>query len=619
MVFFQPIESNLAGWVAPLYKVSKYEIARSSSCSIRGDDQSPEGYFDLVDINTGKSIELSKLIKPHIEMVIKEVEEVEDSIGNRSKERVMKHGKLLKSNIIQLNPLPTLIAARMSRTQRNTIVVDWNLVDMINCVKKVLVYEHKVQDWSYMPSYLYKVENKYRLVTEAELDRLGCGRYVFQDDIGIRVLTDRAFYIEAIFPDGRKTEKVKLEAAPELLLKASIDPYGVSLLVELVGDEDDDLDDENCCMNNIKCLSIDTTPCCELFGMSLLRGGLPEIRSRHAFYDDTGSDTYSNSDYRIKNDGIREWNGDNEVQEFSSGFLRLPAEINLIHMSEVGRVGIKLYRDQHDWNKYRLVDKNGVQIPYRITKSGFIEAKLTDGVTYASSDAIETSPMPPPPELEITISLRNPRNPNILMVAQSNELWSQIASVYLYYETTFWTRKSKKITLVSDKKNSSYSNTRRFKLPADTNLRGVDYEIIFTLPDGREWFRKSELKPFEIEVQLEGLLNFLKLFQVIKDSDLIYVRQFLLFVYRWRLYFLITLAVLIFQVIVNFPLIGPFICSVVETAVTTFFDITLFFLEKMYSWSVSKFPAASPLLSQLSNEVTILAQQNSMASVNAAI
>ena len=45
--------------------------------------------------------------------------------------------------------------------------------------------------------------------------------------------------------------------------------------------------------------------------MSLLRGGLPEIRSRHAFYDDTGSDTYSNSDYRIKNDGIRIWGNPN--------------------------------------------------------------------------------------------------------------------------------------------------------------------------------------------------------------------------------------------------------------------------------------------------------------------
>jgi len=454
-------------------------------------------------------------------------------------------------------------------------------------------------------------------VTEAELDQLGCGRYVFQNDIGIRALTDRVFYIEAIFPDGRRTEKVKLEAAPELLLKAVIDPYGQNLLVDLVGDEDDDLDNDNCCTYNMKCLSIDTTPCCELFGISFFRGGLPEIRSRHDFYDDTDNDNYDNGGYRLKDDGTREWNRNNAVREFSSGFLRLPAVINLIHLSEAGRVSTKLYRNPHDWNKYRLVDEDGIQIPYQTTKSGFVEAKLTDGVTYASSDAIEISQMPPPPELEITRSFRNPRNPNILMVAQSNELWLQVASVHLYYESAFWTRKSKKITLVSDKKNLSHSNTRRFKLPVDANLRGVDYEIIFTLPDGREWFRKSELKPFEIEVHLEGLLNFLKLFQIIKDSDLLYVRQLLLFVYRWRLYFLIVIAILTFQLVVNFPIVGPFICSVVEKAVMIFFDVALFFLEKLYSWSVSKFPAASPLLSQLSNEVTILAQQNSMMSTNA--
>ena len=129
------------------------------------------------------------------------------------------------------------------------------------------------------------------------------------------------------------------------------------------------------------------------------------------------------------------------------------------------------------------------------------------------------------------------------MVAQTSEVWSHVASVCLYYESAIWTRKSKKIPLLSDKKFTPYSNIRRFKLPADANLRGgIDYEIIFTLMDGREWFRKSELKPFEIEHHLEGLLNFLKLFQIIKDSDVVHVRQYLLFIYRWRLYFIIILT-----------------------------------------------------------------------------
>lgn len=289
-------------------------------------------------------------------------------------------------------------------------------------------------------------------------------------------------------------------------------------------------------------------------------------------------------------------------------------------MSAAGKVGIKLYRDPYDWNKYRLIDKNGIQIPYQITKSGLIEAKLTDGVTFASSDSIEVAPLPPPPELEITTSFRNPRNPNILMVAQTNEVWSHVASVCLYYESAIWTRKSKKIPLLSDKKFTPYSNIRRFKLPADANLRGgIDYEIIFTLMDGREWFRKSELKPFEIEHHLEGLLNFLKLFQIIKDSDVVHVRQYLLFIYRWRLYFMIILTILAVQVIVNFPIIGPFMCSIVQRAIAICFDIILFCLARLYSWSVSKYPAASPLLNQISNEVMMLAQQNSAVTSTTAV
>ena len=611
LVFMEPIESNLAGWVTPLYKVSKYEIARSSPHGANRDNPKPsEGYYDLIDINSGKRIKLSALMKPYVEMFIKDEEggERDESILNRSGKRPRERGKLVKSGIIQLSPCPTLSSARMSRTQRNTIVVDWNLVDVMNCVQKLRVFELQVRDWSYIPSYFYKVEDEYRLVTEAELDDSGCGRYVFQNEIGIRVLTDKAFYVEAVLADGRTSEKVKLEAAPELLLKAVVDPYGQNLSVELLGDDDDDLSDGNFC-SRMNCVPVDATVCCELFGLSFLHSGLPEIRSRQFFLDDFRNEGNVNSGYRNRQDGIEQWNRNSGVREFSSGSLRLPEAINLIYMSSTGRECIKLYRCPHDWSKYRL-DVNGIQIPYQATKSGFIEAKLTDGVTYASSDAIEFSPMPPPPELEITTNLRNPRYPYISMTAQSYEIWQYVACVYLHNESTIWTGKSKKVTLISDKKNTPFSNVRKFKLPTDLNLHGEDYDIVFTLPDGREWFRKSELKRFEIEVHLEGLLNFLKLFQIIRDSDLIYVRQCLLFTYRWRFYFFVIIVVLTFQAIVNFPLVGPFMCSVTDKAVSVFSDITLFFVETLYNWLIP------PTFTQIGNEITIVPIEDPVISMD---
>ena len=43
--------------------------------------------------------------------------------------------------------------------------------------------------------------------------------------------------VEAYLPDGRRTEKVRLEPAPEQLLKAVIEEFGRTLAVELVGEE----------------------------------------------------------------------------------------------------------------------------------------------------------------------------------------------------------------------------------------------------------------------------------------------------------------------------------------------------------------------------------------------
>jgi len=92
------------------------------------------------------------------------------------------------------------------------------------------------------------------------------------------------------------------------------------------------------------------------------------------------------------------------------------------HNGHGGKSVIKINREPKLVNKYKLVDRNGVQIPFTTTISSFVEAKLTDGITYASSDAIEVTPPPNPPEMDISTSLRNPKNPNILIEARSQVL-----------------------------------------------------------------------------------------------------------------------------------------------------------------------------------------------------
>jgi hypothetical protein len=50
-------------------------------------------------------------------------------------------------------------------------------------------------------------------------------------------------------------------------------------------------------------------------------------------------------------------------------------------------------------NNYYLSDMNGGQLPHSLTKTCYVEAKLSDGISYASSDAIVTSDIPEPPAI----------------------------------------------------------------------------------------------------------------------------------------------------------------------------------------------------------------------------
>jgi len=251
-----------------------------------------------------------------------------------------------------------------------------------------------------------------------------------------------------------------------------------------------------------------------------------------------------------------------DIREFSSGTLKLPPSLTLMESDAISglKIGTKLYRDPNGWNTYRLVDRNGIQIPFSRTRRCYVEARLADGIAYATSEGIDISPLPAIPEIEINHFLRNPRNQSILISANSADVWSFIGSIELFHESSIWSQNSNTVTLFSDKKHTG--NARRFKLPTNVRIHGSsDFEIIFRLIDGREWFRKSELKPFAIETELEGLLNFLKLFQVIKDSDVHVLRQLLGYLYRKRFWVISLLVIFLIQFVANLPFAGPLLTS----------------------------------------------------------
>ena len=70
---------------------------------------------------SGAQIELSSFSKSHVEM---------DLPGTNGSM------KRLKSHVVRLVAVPT-ITARMSRTKRNTVVVDWSHPENIACIRSI--------------------------------------------------------------------------------------------------------------------------------------------------------------------------------------------------------------------------------------------------------------------------------------------------------------------------------------------------------------------------------------------------------------------------------------------------------------------------------------------------
>lgn len=70
----------------------------------------------------GAQVELSFLSRPHVEMDVAKKNESST--------------KRLKSHVVRLAVVPTIVA-RMSRTKRNTVVVDWDQSEDIACIRRI--------------------------------------------------------------------------------------------------------------------------------------------------------------------------------------------------------------------------------------------------------------------------------------------------------------------------------------------------------------------------------------------------------------------------------------------------------------------------------------------------
>ena len=229
-----------------------------------------------MDIRTGNRIKISEMEQPVIEMELE-------------------NGTKVRSNAIQLSEIPVITAARMSRTKGKTVVVDTDMPECLGSIVRIKVYKQLRSSRSFLWSVYSRSSEEF--ICDALPEReLGIGRFVLDQDIEIRSLSSKVYRIKAELPDGRWTAFTKLDAAPgysafsscllyvlyfltkycplhnsDLLLKATIDSYGKFIGVELLGDEDEYLDE----MCSSTCLP-DVT-CCDF--MNLFRPSMPQIRS----------------------------------------------------------------------------------------------------------------------------------------------------------------------------------------------------------------------------------------------------------------------------------------------------------------------------------------------------
>ena len=204
------------------------------------------GYYALKDASSGKAIHLSSLSNPHIEMCFP-------------------NGQKIRSNFLILSKMPT-IRARVSRSIQNMVVLEWDIDPaLFACIKKLQVFEQR------KVSQLFSCDaDQYVLVTHGVSEK-GSGRFdLIQEDIEIRALTLQRYFVQValecilskhlvttspphhhhhhhppvrsqvVLPDGRSTDFIPLDPAVELLLSATIDPFGKFIHLAFIDENDDD-------------------------------------------------------------------------------------------------------------------------------------------------------------------------------------------------------------------------------------------------------------------------------------------------------------------------------------------------------------------------------------------
>jgi hypothetical protein len=252
--------------------------------------------------------------------------------------------------------------------------------------------------------------------------------------------------------------------------------------------------------------------------------------------------------------------------------IQLPFKIDLIKVdANDTRTIITIKKDPQNPGHYKLIDGKGCPLAYSTIIDCVAEARMSDGVTYASSDTIIASPLPPPPKIEIKVDFRDPKKQLIRLKAESGDSWRYINAIDILFKDIVY-EMQQTIELSLDK-NHKFSPNRTLKIPPEFNLAGRTFDILFKIPDGREWFRLGGSKPTEFEKNIKGIFDWLILLKLSSEKDFEYVRYLAMVFFRNQKMILfvatLVLGLLIYNIILAIPLIGPIVNSLLKSVEST--------------------------------------------------
>ena len=90
------------------------------------------------------------------------------------------------------------------------------------------------------------------------------------------------------------------------------------------------------------------------------------------------------------------------------------------------------------------------------------------------------------------------------LLNRSYTAYTPFSAHNLNTSSSFWQSLWKSFNRCSLKALSKqqYISQRRYDIPEHVNINS-DFELVFLLADGRVWFRKSEVRPLNIETELQ--------------------------------------------------------------------------------------------------------------------